>query len=312
MQTREYTKDINTTHDEKTNMPVINYALTISDYVMGKVIQHGTRATVYHGYYQDNRVAIKKAVTEKYIDTLRQEKIIYELIAEKRNVDSDDQYAASCIIGYYGYSLNYSDNILEQWMSLVLEYANGGTLAGWIFDESRIFDWTSTGYRVMNDFMSGIYYLHKCDYVHRDIKPDNILLHYDHENVLHGKISDFGESLLKSDVTSRNTSGTIIYMAPEIFTGGKQTDKTDIYSAGITIWEMAARKPVFENTSMANIIKDLENGEREEIPISCPPKVRHIISWFWQQDPASRPTAKESLEELKTPLNEVSPRLSRF
>ena len=77
--------------------------------------------------------------------------------------------------------------------------------------------------------------------IHRDIKPDNILL--DKENK--PKISDFGLSMLISD-TANSTAGTLGYMAPELLLGFQPSISTDIYALGITLFETITNKKVYD------------------------------------------------------------------
>ena len=98
-------------------------------------------------------------------------------------------------------------------------------------------------WRFIKDVASGLAYLHDSDVIHRDIKPENILLDERGDYV----ISDFGlstkmRSTLRQASMRQNDgfSGTIAYMAPELFTSKPTAVKaTDVWALGVTIYEMA-------------------------------------------------------------------------
>ncbi len=113
----------------------------------------------------------------------------------------------------------------------------------------------------------GLRYAHSKDVIHRDIKPQNVLL--DKENI--ARLSDFGIARIFSSAgitLTGVTVGTPEYMSPEQAEGADVDAKTDIYSLGIVIYEMLTKKPPFlANNPVATAYKHVH-----EIPI--PPSIK--------------------------------------
>lgn len=103
--------------------------------------------------------------------------------------------------------------------------------------------------------------------MHRDIKPDNILIH--NGNV---KIADFGfcKPLENQNDMVATMLGSPIYMAPEVIKGETYTNKADIWSLGVVLFQMLFGKCPFESKSIAKLIKMLED---EDVVIPDYPKI---------------------------------------
>lgn len=128
----------------------------------------------------------------------------------------------------------------RQWL-LVYEYMNRGSLDKTLFGNGPVLEWQErVGIAVGT--AHGLVYLHsgsEMKIIHCDIKPENILLH----NNFQGKISDFGVSKLLSCEQSSlftTTRGTCGYLAPEWLTSSAISDKTDVYSLGMVLLELAS------------------------------------------------------------------------
>jgi len=152
----------------------------------------------------------------------------------------------------------------------------------------------------------GLLYAHHHNVVHRDIKPQNILL--DKNNIIH--ITDFGIAKIFSttDITvTGSTVGTPEYMSPEQAQGKKIDAQSDIYSLGIVMYEMLTRKPPFvANNSMAVAYKQVHEPP---MPPSVkrkdtPKQLELIILKAIKKDKRDR---YESVEELLTHLDMVDP-----
>ncbi|CAF4600582.1 unnamed protein product [Rotaria sp. Silwood2] len=158
----------------------------------------------------------------------------------------------------------------------------------------------------------GINYLHVLNppILHRDIKSVNFLLTKRFDDLI-VKVCDFGlseikqESARQSKVTDKTTVGSLPWKAPELFTmGGSHTVKSDIYSLGITFWELTSRDlPYQEYADDVTILAHVTNGKRLDIPLDTPDSYRSIITISWDQNPEKRPLCLELIkliDEAKT------------
>ena len=111
-------------------------------------------------------------------------------------------------------------------------------------------------------------YAHRCNVIHSDIKPANLLL--DANQVLH--VSDFGLALVlqnnnEAAADRRAQSGTLRYMAPERLLKGTNTFLSDQYSLGITLYELITRVPVLQGCSAKELYKGICDGAIP--PLKC-------------------------------------------
>lgn len=154
------------------------------------------------------------------------------------------------------YDVGQDDNIYY----IVMEYVHGNTLKKAI-KEKAPFDTKST-INAAIQVASALSHAHKNHIVHRDIKPQNILVGTD--GMI--KVTDFGiaRAATSSTVTTTaNAAGSVHYFSPEQARGGYVDEKSDIYSLGITMFEMVTGQVPFQaNTSVAIALKHIN----EELP----------------------------------------------
>ncbi len=161
-------------------------------------------------------------------------------------------------------------------------------------DESEIWDF-------IKGVAAGLAYLHSNDIIHRDIKPDNILKDEQGNYV----ISDFGLStkmrstLRKASARqndSSNQSGTIGYMAPEMFSSKPNAVKaTDIWALGATIYEIATGEMPFCGQGG---IMELHGAELPELPSHFSKELGELMSKCLAKDTWDRPTAQDIIDSL--------------
>jgi len=120
----------------------------------------------------------------------------------------------------------------------VTEYLEGSTLAQWILDHPDP-DLDEVR-RIAGQIIKGLRGFHRKEMVHQDIKPENIMIDKHHTI----KIIDFGSTQvaglqeIHTPITQAHIEGTANYIAPELFDGFEGTPKSDMYSLGITLYEM--------------------------------------------------------------------------
>eukprot|EP01125_Pyxidicula_operculata_P003226 TRINITY_DN1368_c0_g3_i1.p1 TRINITY_DN1368_c0_g3~~TRINITY_DN1368_c0_g3_i1.p1 ORF type:complete len:1660 (-),score=429.60 TRINITY_DN1368_c0_g3_i1:1455-6278(-) len=147
------------------------------------------------------------------------------------------------------------------------------------------------------DISMAVNWLHShCNILHQDLKSTKIYIKCDSPTYC-GKLTVKLGSI-KSMEKKISTSTSNLWCAPEIFQQKKYTDKSDIYSLGIILWELVTRKiPFTELTSFA-ISTAVIKGDRPVIPNNVDQRIRHLIKECWQGNPKKRPEASKIVETL--------------
>lgn len=128
-------------------------------------------------------------------------------------------------------------------LAIVLEYCPNKSLWSLLQHDNIILSWNERK-RLSLEIARGMNYLHcfPTPIIHRDLKSLNILI----DEAFRAKIADFGWTRLKSDRMT-NRIGTFQWMAPEVINGEKYSEKADVFSYGIILWEIASREPPYKS-----------------------------------------------------------------
>jgi len=199
----------------------------------------------------------------------------------------------------------------ESGFFMVMEYVESKPLSQYL-QENGPFNIKDT-ISISKQLLNAIGHAHKVGVIHRDIKPSNILL-CDNGRI---KVTDFGlakvvEAKGPASTVTQARAGTLYYMSPEQVKGLKNVDsRSDLYSLGISIYEMIAGRVPFDKTdSDFTIQKKIVDGEIPS-PIkfnsAIPKKLTKIISKSIDKDPAKRyQSAEEMLADLENFEAEIS------
>ncbi|KEH40668.1 putative transferase, protein kinase RLK-Pelle-LRR-IX family [Medicago truncatula] len=217
------------------------------------ILGRGGFATVYKGELDDGTtIAVKRMKSEMVGDEgLNEIKSEIAVLTKVRHRH---------LVALHGYCLDDNEKLL------VFEYMPQGTLS------QHLFEWKDDGLKPLGwksrlsialDVARGVEYLHGLAqqiFIHRDLKPTNILLGDD----MRAKVADFGLVRLapegKASLIQTRFAGTFGYMAPEYAVTGRVTTKLDVYSYGVILMEMITGKRVIDN-----------NQPDENI---------HLVTWF--------------------------------
>ena len=187
---------------------------------------------------------------------------------------------------------------------LILEYVEGMTLKDYMIKNPRIP--IETIVHIAKQISAGLSHAHQNGIIHRDIKPQNILMKED----LTCKITDFGIARAYGDTTLTQTNqmlGTVYYLSPEQARGNVATAQSDIYSLGILIFEMITGQIPFKGESAVAIaLKHLQEElpEIDKYRENVPQSGKNIVLQATMKNPNERYiSSKELVEDLTTVLN---------
>ncbi|KAF3441720.1 hypothetical protein FNV43_RR15635 [Rhamnella rubrinervis] len=198
-------------------------------------------------------------------------------------------------------------------LSIVTEYLARGSLyrllhkpsAREILDERRRLN-------MAYDVAKGMNYLHKRNppIVHRDLKSPNLLV----DKKYTVKVCDFGLSRLKANtfLSSKSAAGTPEWMAPEVLRDEPSNEKSDIYSFGVILWELATLQQPWSNLNPAQVVAAVGfKGKRLEIPRDLNPLVASMIEACWANEPWKRPSFASIMESLRPLIKSPTPQPGR-
>lgn len=255
-------------------------------------IAEGGMATVYQAMDErlDRTVAIKIMHTqlaqgphrEQFVERFRREAKSAAAIANPHIVQVYDT-------GEYN-GLDY----------LVMEYVHGVNLRHEM-NTQRTFT-VREMLRILSETLDGLSAAHRIGVVHRDIKPENILLN-DRGRV---QITDFGLAKAASQATLSTTNmllGTAAYLAPEMIEHNQATPQGDLYSVGITAWEMLAGFVPFQSDNPVTLVFKHVHEDVPSVAEPCPgidPSIAAFIAHLTARAVDARPAdAVEAMRELR-------------
>jgi len=254
-------------------------------------IGFGSSGKVFVGLYKGIQVAIK-VLTSQFNTDVEEFKKEIEIMK-----DLDSPYT----VKLYGATTHPS-------LCMVMEYCANGSLYS-LLKKNQSLTWDRL-LSYSQDMARGMVFLHNAQIVHRDLKSLNLLVTQEF-NI---KVADFGLSrhVKPSNMdTFKKLCGTFAYCAPEVFNGGTCTDKSDVFSMGIVIWEFlyVAMTNTYEDPySEFNISYDYSliyqtsRGLRPNIPKDTPQLIVELYLECVNGDPESRPSSLDvanQIDEIK-------------
>ncbi|CAL8325069.1 unnamed protein product [Merluccius merluccius] len=231
----------------------------------------GAQGAVFLGKYHGDDVAVKKVRDIKETEIKHLRKLKHPNIITFKGVCT--QAPCYCIL---------------------MEYCAQGQLyevlrAGRKITPSLLVDWAM-------GIAGGMNYLHLHKIIHRDLKSPNMLI--THDDLV--KISDFGTSReLSEKSTKMSFAGTVAWMAPEVIRNEPVSEKVDIWSFGVVLWEMLTGEIPYRDVDSSAIIWGVGNNSLQlPIPDSCPDGFKILLRQCWNIKPRTRPSFRQILLHL--------------
>uniref|UniRef100_A0A131YVA7 Mitogen-activated protein kinase kinase kinase dlk-1 n=1 Tax=Rhipicephalus appendiculatus TaxID=34631 RepID=A0A131YVA7_RHIAP len=247
----------------------------------------GAQGAVFVGQLRDETVAVKKVTSLAETDIRHLRKLNHPNIVAFKGVCTQ-----------------------EPCFCIVMEYCPYGQLYdalknGRIIPPATVVEWSK-------HIASGMNYLHSRSIIHRDLKSPNILISYN--DVL--KISDFGTCRQWNErSTKMSFAGTVAWMAPEVIRNEPCSEKVDIWSYGVVMWELLNCETPYKDVDSNAIIWGVGNNSLHlPVPATCPDGFRLLMRQCWSPKPRNRPSFRHILMHLDIAAVEIlsTPKESYF
>lgn len=222
-------------------------------------IGRGSFSTVYKGFdtKRDQIIAIKQIDLEAFPKDDLKQRLIAEVRLltqlEHRNiVRFIDFLASSSILAQYQIDGNVIDS--DRYCYIVLEYGRDGDLSTLLKHKRRFTEDEARNYT--QQIATGLEYLQLHNIVHRDLKPQNILVDGDRLMITD---FNFARKMLEMDMC-QTLCGSPLYMAPEILNSQPYTNKSDLWSVGIIVYQMVyGRTPYHTATNIMDLVRKIKS-----------------------------------------------------
>lgn len=185
-------------------------------------------------------------------------------------------------------------DIFDKQIYIASEYAPDGSLANWMEKNHGSAPSVFAAIEMSKGILSGLAHLHSKSVIHRDLKPENILLQDETP-----RIADFGIARILRDSHSSQIAGTPSYMAPEGF-DGIRSEKTDIWAAGVILYQMLTGLLPYPQTDLVSIVKAVVYEEPQIDWQKIPEQLKYIVWKSLQKNVSERyQTAALMLGDLR-------------
>jgi predicted Ser/Thr protein kinase len=254
--------------------------VSYSDLLFGKSLGKGAFGEVFFGHWKGIPVAMKVCKSKSKLEEFLHEMKLITKLPPHPNV-----------VQVYGVCL---DNVKPV---IVMEYCQNGSLDNIIYkqnlDRKKIFN-------IIKQIANGMLHIHKHNIVHCDLAARNILL----TSSFHAKISDFGMAkvLEKTGCIRGSNMLPALWCSPETLRSGIFTKKSDVWSFGITVYEIiSGNEPFHDSQDIVELIKSIRDSSLTPgIPDNCPQEIGELMKMCWT--PESR---RPGFEEICKFLNSL-------
>lgn len=247
-------------------------------YEVKHLIDNGGYGKVYLAIHKESKIPVAIKYLEKSADAR------IDLIENEIRIQRSLSHAHICTL----YDVIETDDAFF----LVTEYLPRGNLLQRITDGYIITE--NIAQKYFGQMVMAIDYLHSKGICHRDIKPENVM--FDQNDNIH--LIDFGLSKqTESNNLMATMCGSLYYASPEIFSGHKYTKQTDIWSLGIVLFAMCARRLPFAENSQEDFDNQI-NSNDIFYPKHFSQSLVNLLEKMLERNPTKRITIAEIKEHL--------------
>uniref|UniRef100_A0A7E4VUC4 Tyrosine-protein kinase n=1 Tax=Panagrellus redivivus TaxID=6233 RepID=A0A7E4VUC4_PANRE len=247
---------------------------------LGDVIGHGEFGDVLLGHYANRKVAVKMLKNGMASDLLNEAKFMIDLHHPH-------------LVGLLGVVMEESCDVY-----MLTEFMSNGNLVDYLRSRGRHQVERSQLVHFALDVATGMAYMESRQAVHRDLAARNILL----DENFNAKVSDFGLAQFMNQPVNDSIRGKfpIKWTAPEALRHSTFTNKSDVWSFSIVLWELFSfgRIP-YPRIPIQDVVRHIEQGYRMEPPEGCPPSISGLMSECWALEASNRPTFAEIVVKLR-------------
>jgi serine/threonine protein kinase/tetratricopeptide (TPR) repeat protein len=254
-------------------------------------IGHGGMGVVYRGY----DTVLKRIVAIKVIS-------VYQVGEQTRErLLSEAQAVAR--LNHPNIVTVYDAVEHEGTPFIVMEFAEGGVL------RFKTLPGVTRAIEYVLQICSALSHAHAKGIIHRDIKPDNVLL--SPGGVV--KLTDFGLALnmdASQAINEDGIVGTLAYMAPEIIQGSMPSPQSDIYALGVLFYEILTGAPPFQGADVSNLLKEILMGDLMPPTVrnpAIPPMLNALVLQLLQRDPDARLQSAQAVADALVAIKAERP-----
>ncbi len=276
------------TPDRQNNRKIVAMDDTLADPLTGRLldgryavtarIAHGGMATVYRA--TDTRLDREVALKVMHAELARDEEFVRRFIGEAKSVAR---------LSHQNVVAVFDQGADGPYLYLAMEYVPGRTLKELLRDSGRFPP--AAALEIMAGVLDGLAAAHASGIVHRDVKPENVLLTADGRI----KVADFGLARAQSAAGHTRAGllvGTVSYVPPEQVTGGTTGPRGDVYSAGVMLFELLTGRLPFTGDTPLSIAYQHVNTDvpaPSALAPGIPAPVDQLVLAATSRDPARRP-----------------------